>query len=70
MYSLGLIAIKHQTLTEVFKLEYHKASPYFVEIEKYIHDKYPNKHEWIKGNLEDITKDIENFDPREAGLIF
>ena len=53
-----------------FKLEYHKASPYFVEIEKYIHEKYPNKHEWIKGNLEDIKKDIENFDPSESGLIF
>ena len=44
-----------------YKLEYTHLTPYFREIEAYIHEKYENKHEWVKGNLEDIKKDIKGF---------
>ncbi len=53
-----------------FALEYQKATPYFIEIEKFIHNKYPNKYEWVQGNIEDIINDIENFTPEQAGIIF
>ncbi|MBC6401208.1 MAG: GIY-YIG nuclease family protein, partial [Ekhidna sp.] len=44
-----------------YKLEYAHLTPYFREIEAYIHEKYENKHEWVKGTLEDIKKDIKGF---------
>ena len=44
-----------------YQLEYSFHTPYFRAIEKYIHDKYDNKHEWVSGKLNDIIKDIENY---------
>ena len=45
-----------------YKLEYTKYTPYFREIEKHTHTKFDNRHEWVRGNLKDIIKEIENFD--------
>ena len=44
-----------------YQLEFSFLTPYFRQIEKYIHDKFPNKHEWVSGNLQDIKKEIENY---------
>ncbi len=42
-------------------LEYKKYTPLFRSIEKYIHAKFDNKHEWVRGELEDIISAIENY---------
>ena len=44
-----------------YKLEYSCLTPYFREIEAYIHEKYENKHEWVRGELKDIQRDIEDY---------
>ena len=51
-----------------YKLEYAHLTPYFREIEAYIHEKYENKHEWVKGNVEDIKKDIEHHSSKPTEL--
>ena len=48
-----------------FKLEHKKLTPYFRETEEYIHKKFKYSHEWVKGNLEDIIKEIEDFNVDE-----
>ncbi len=44
-----------------YQLEYTVYTPLFREIEKYIHNKFQNKHEWVSGKLENIIKAIENY---------
>ncbi|BBM89661.1 hypothetical protein COTS27_01367 [Spirochaetota bacterium] len=44
-----------------YQIKYKKHTHLFRKIEKLIHEKYENKHEWIKGNLQDIINDIENY---------
>ena len=44
-----------------YKLEYKVHTPYFRKIEKHIHDKFDNLFEWVKADLRDIVKEIENF---------
>ncbi|MBC6425412.1 MAG: GIY-YIG nuclease family protein [Ekhidna sp.] len=45
-----------------YKLEHSCLTPYFREIEAYIHKKYENKHEWVQGDLKDIQFDIEHYE--------
>ncbi len=51
-----------------FKIEYALSTPYYRETEAYIHTKYENKHEWVRGKLEDIVKDIAQF--KVEGFLF
>ena len=44
-----------------YKLEYKKYTYNFRAIEQFIHEKYENKHEWIRGDLQDIISDIEGY---------
>ena len=46
-----------------YKIEYQKLTPHYSEIEKYIHEKYPNNHEWVTGGVKDIIRDIETYTP-------
>ena len=48
-----------------YKLECRHLTHNFREIEKYIHAKLDNKHEWIKARLEDIKKEIKNYKHKE-----
>ncbi len=43
-----------------YKMEYTKLTSHFREIEKYIHEKFDNKHEWVRGELADIIHAIDN----------
>ena len=45
-----------------YKLEHTKHTSYFREIEKHIHKKFDNRHEWVRAKLDDIINEIENFD--------
>lgn len=42
-------------------LEYSYETPYFKEIEKYVHEKFENEYEWVNAKIEDIKTEIENF---------
>ena len=44
-----------------YKMEYFYLTPHFRETEKYIHNLFDNKFEWIKANLKDIVQKIENY---------
>ena len=46
-----------------YKIEYKLETPWFRETEQYIHDKFPNKHEWVQGELAEIIKAIEDHKP-------
>ncbi len=44
-----------------YRLEYSLHTPYYREGEAYIHTKYENKHEWVRGAIEDIIRDIKQY---------
>lgn len=44
-----------------YKLEFSMISLQYRAIEKYIHKKFPNKHEWVQAKLEDIIKEMEEY---------
>jgi len=46
-----------------FQLRHSLKTPWYQEIETHIHKKFPNKHEWVSGKLENIVSEIENFQP-------
>ena len=48
-----------------YKLEFSLLTENFREIEKYIHSKFDNKHEWVRGNLQEIIQSIKEFDLNE-----
>ena len=47
-----------------YKLEYSMLTPYYREIEAYIHAKFNNKHEWVSGALADIIDEMEKYKPQ------
>ena len=46
-----------------FKLKTHR----YRDIEKFIHEKYENKHEWVRAKMDDIIEDIKNFKQKNRG---
>lgn len=46
-----------------YKTEYTRLTPWFRETEQYIHDRFPNKHEWVQGNLDEIVEAIRSHRP-------
>lgn len=46
-----------------YKLEFKFETPWFRSTKFHIHDKFENKHEWVKGNLKDIIDEIKNYKP-------
>ncbi len=44
-----------------YKMEYNLETPQFRETEKHIHDSFPNKHEWVQGDLDEIIGAIEEY---------
>jgi len=42
-----------------YKIEYKRKTAAFRQTEAYIHRAFPNKHEWVQGDLKDIIKAIE-----------
>ena len=41
-----------------YKIEEVFLTPHYRRVEKYIHNLFPNKHEWVQGDLEDIANAI------------
>ena len=69
MYKVG-VASNYQTRLNSYqtsdpdrgyKLEYKKHTSLFREIEKHIHERFTNKHEWVQGNLKAIIYEIETY---------
>lgn len=48
-----------------FQLRHSLKTPWFREIESHIHKSFPNKHEWVSGELENIVSEIDNFQPSQ-----
>ena len=46
-----------------FKIEHTLLTPAFRETERHVHSVFENKHEWIRGNLHEIIKAINEFKP-------
>ena len=47
-----------------YKLEYSKVTPHYREIERYIHDKFDNQHEWVTADLGELKEAIESYEPQ------
>ncbi|MCY4419529.1 MAG: DNA methyltransferase [Cytophagales bacterium] len=45
-----------------YEYEYSRLSPRFREVEKHIHEVFPNKHEWVQAPLEEIIAEIKGVD--------
>ena len=48
-----------------YKVEFTHQTPLFRETEKYIHNLFPNKHEWVQGDLATIIQSIKSYKPGE-----
>ena len=44
-----------------YKMEYNLETRRFRETERHIHDVFPNKHEWVQGDLDKIVAEIESW---------
>ena len=44
-----------------YSMEYKKETPLFREIEKHIHSKFENNHEWVKADLKNIIAAIKTY---------
>ena len=45
----------------VYKLEFVHETPLYREIEKHIHNKFDNNHEWVRENLTTIINEIKEY---------
>lgn len=50
-----------------YKLEYKLLTPHYREIEKYIHEKFTNRHEWVRETLPNIKRAITIYDKKLIG---
>jgi len=44
-----------------YKCEFKLETPYFSETEKHVHAQFPNKHEWVQGDLTEIKQAIQQY---------
>ena len=47
-----------------YKVKYSKVTPHYREIERYIHDKFDNQHEWVTADLGELKEAIESYEPQ------
>ena len=64
-YKTRLNSYQTSDPNRAYKMEYFYLTPHFRETEKYIHNLFDNKFEWIKARLEDIKKEIKNYKHKE-----
>ena len=48
-----------------FRIEHTLRTPAFRETEKHIHSIFENKHEWVRGDLDEIIREINEYEQRE-----
>ncbi len=53
-----------------YKVEFKHETPYFRETEKYIHKLFPNKYEWVQGELTKIIQSIKTHKPQGKLTLF
>ena len=53
-----------------FKMERSVLTENYRELEKHIHDKFENKHEWVCGDLGEIIAEINNYEPQKNKELF
>ena len=52
-----------------FKVEFQKQTPHYNDIEKAIHAQFDNKHEWVRGDLDEIARAIIEWRPKQDSLL-
>ena len=45
-----------------YKVEHYEERADFRELEKHIHRKFENAHEWVKADLKDIVSEMRTFE--------
>jgi len=48
-----------------YRIEFQLETPRFRETERHIHETFPNKHEWVQGDLARIVAEIRDFAGKE-----
>jgi len=61
-----LVACQTADPERAYRIEYRMETPHFRELEKHIHDIFPNKHEWVQAELQDIMNEIDNYQPEKS----
>ena len=56
-----LVAYQTADPERAYRIEYKIETPHFRELENYIHDVFPNKHEWMQADLRDIIEEMSNY---------
>ncbi len=56
-----LVAYQTGDPERAYKIEHKIETPYFRELEKHIHETFPNKHEWVLADLRDIIEEMKNY---------
>lgn len=46
-----------------YRMEFKMQTPWFRETERYIHDKFDNRHEWVTANKDEIINEIRGYKP-------
>jgi hypothetical protein len=47
-----------------YKKEFVLHTSKYREIEKHIHEKFENRHEWVRANLKDIIEEIKDYEKK------
>ncbi len=52
-----------------YKMEYKLQTPEFNKVEKYIHEAFDSRHEWVNAELDNIKKEINKYNQEVTGKI-
>ena len=52
-----------------YKMEYKLQTPEFNKVEKYIHESFDSRHEWVNAELDNIKKEIKKFNNKVTGKV-
>ena len=61
-YQMNIKGIEKILIVRSYKVEFTLLTEKYREIEKHIHRKFNNKHEWVTGNLKDIINEIKSYE--------
>ena len=53
-----------------YKLEHALLTGHYRALERHIHEKFDNRHEWVRANLQDIIDEIGTYRPENVGELF
>ncbi len=60
-WKLRLNACQTSDPDRKYKVEFKSETPFFRQTEAYVRDRFPNKHEWVQGNLKAIIEATKQY---------